>query len=228
MVEVYAIRILEDTEFEGFKGKLLSQLPGSSQQKINKLKNRPDLQRSLLGEVIVRRALAKETKTPTNKIDIEKSEKGKPFMVGNKSQHFNISHSGNWVVVAMAEKEVGVDVEKIRPINFQIAKRFYSKAEFAELNKMVGQGKLEFFFDLWTLKESYLKLLGKGLTKSLSSFTIDKSGSGINLKDGKKEVGSVFFKQFPLDPDHKLSVCSFSTDFPKEIKLLTMTDLHHG
>jgi 4'-phosphopantetheinyl transferase len=225
MVEVYAIRIIEDREFESLKEKFLSKLPDSSQQKINKLKNLPDLQRSLLGEVIVRWILGEKTAIQGKSIIFEKTEKGKPYLIEHSNPYFNISHSGNWVVVAFADKEVGIDVEKIRFINFQIAKRFYSKAEFNKLNKMEGQEKLEFFFDLWTLKESYLKLLGKGLTKSLSSFTIRKSSSGFKLTDGKSEINSVYFKQYLLDSDYKLSVCSLSPNFANEINTLSISDL---
>jgi 4'-phosphopantetheinyl transferase len=228
MVEVYAIRILEDNDFEGFKDRLLSQLPDSSQQKINRYKNLPDLQRSLLGEVILRKKLAEKTGNYTNEISIEKSEKGKPYLIENQNHYFNISHSGKWVVVAFANEDVGVDIEKIRPINYRIAKRFYSKTEFAKLDKKKGQEKLEYFFDLWTLKESYLKLLGKGLTKSLSSFTIQKSENKFSLKDGQSEISSVFFNQYVLDPEYKLSVCSFSSGFTNKIKMLAISDLYNG
>jgi 4'-phosphopantetheinyl transferase len=228
MVEVYAIRILGDKDFEGFKDGLLNQLPTSSQQKINKYRSLPDLQRSLLGEIILRGKLSEKTGIPVNKISIEKLEKGKPYMTGNPDHNFNISHSGNWVVVAFANTDVGIDIEKIRPINYRIAKRFYSKTEFAELDNKEGQEKLEFFFDLWTLKESYLKLLGKGLTKSLSSFTIKKSGSGFILKDGNSIISSIFFKQYLLDPDYKLSVCSHASGFTDKIKMLTISDLYNG
>ncbi|NOX46626.1 MAG: 4'-phosphopantetheinyl transferase superfamily protein [Chlorobi bacterium] len=225
MVEVFAIRIMEDRDFEAFRERLFDRLPESSQQKINTFKNLPDLQRSLLGEVIARRVLSEKTATPGKAIVFEKSEKGKPYLAGHSNPYFNISHSGNYVVLAFADEEVGIDVEKIRPINYRVAKRFYSKAEFAELDKKDGQEKLEFFFDLWTLKESYLKLLGKGLTKSLSSFTINKSGSVFSLRDGKTEIKSVFFKQYLLDTEYKLSVCSLAPNFMDEINVLNISDL---
>ncbi len=228
MVEVYAIRKIEDEDFTKLKDRLQSQLPVSSQQKINRYKNLRDLQRSLLGEVIVRRILSEKISIPTNEIIIKKSEKGKPYLADSKKHYFNISHSGDWVVVAFADEEIGIDVELIRKINYQIARRFYSAAEFAELDKKEGQEKRDFFFDLWTLKESYLKLLGKGLTKSLSSFTIRKSDLEFRLIDDKTEISSVFFKQYLLDMEYKLSTCSMSSDFTEKINILSISDLYNG
>ena len=225
MVEVYAIRLIEDVDFAELKDRLLSHLPVSSHKIINKYKRLSDLQRSLLGEAIMRQILSRKTSIPSNEISIEKTVKGKPFLANSKNHYFNISHSGEWVVVAFSNEEVGIDVELIRPINYQIAKRFFSGTEYTELDKKEGQEKREFFFNLWTLKESYLKLLGKGLTKSLSSFSIRKSNSGFRLIDEKSEISSVFFKQYLLDKEYKLSACSTSENFVEKLNILSISDI---
>jgi len=246
MVEVYAIRIIEDEDFLKLKDRLILQLPVTSQKKIRRYKRASSMQRSLIGELITRQVLSRKMSIPSDRIEIKKSEKGKPFVapthgatpsIGTHratSSHpvskrhpvsFNISHSGAWVVVAFADKEVGIDVEKIRQIKYNIAERFFSKDEYSELVKKEGKAKLHFFFDLWTLKESYLKLLGKGLTKSLSSFSIIKSNSEFRLKEDKTKISSVFFKQYFLDNDYKLSVCSLSQDFDDKLKILSVSDI---
>lgn len=226
MVEVYAIRIIEEDDFANLKGRLLKQLPESSLETINKYNKSADLQRSLLGELIIRNILSKKLAIQKKDIAIEKSNKGKPFLLNNPNYFFNISHSGDWVVAAFGSKEVGIDIENIRQINFRIAERFFSKEEFSELDKMEGQEKLNFFFDLWTLKESYLKLIGKGLTKYLSSFLVKISKQGIKLIDEDIELSKVFFKQYYIDNNYKLSVCSFSPVFIDELKILSISDLH--
>jgi len=226
MTKVYAIQTIKENEFLKFREDLISKLPPLSGKLINKYKRTKDAQRSILGELLTRSILSKKLKIPAEQVIIEKSVKGKPCLVNNNDLHFNISHSGDWVVAAFARTEVGIDIEKIKPVNFRIAERFFSKNEFSALEKKAEKEKLNFFFDLWTLKESYLKLLGKGLTKSLSSFTVIESNRNFSLKENKKdEMHEVFFKQYQIDKDYKLSVCSFSDEFCEELKILNFMDL---
>ena len=225
MVEVYAIHLIEKKEFIQIKQSLISKLPDSSREIINKFKRPSDLQRSLLGDLLSRTILCDKLKLPTDQIIIGKSLKGKPYIKNCNDLFFNISHSGDWVVVAFSDSEVGIDVEKIRPVNYRIAERFFSNIEFFELDKKTGKEKLNYFFDLWTLKESYLKLLGKGLTKALSSFTIINSGNSFLLQGDKSEIAKVFFKQYYIDTEYKLSVCSFSNEFSDEVNIKTHEDL---
>ena len=232
MVEVYAIKTINDEDFLKRKEALLLQLPESSRKTIQRYKNVIAMQRTLLGELLARRVLSEKMSIRPEMIDIKKAEKGKPFVAPTHGitqsrpvSKFNISHSGDWVVAAFDNKEIGIDVEKIRQIKYNIAERFFSKEEFWELDKKTGRAKREFFFDLWTLKESYLKLIGKGLTKSLNSFSIYRLNSEFRLKEGKTEMYSVFFKQYTLAYDYKLSVCSLSQDFDDRLKILSVSDL---
>ena len=225
MVEVYAIHLTEEKEFLQIKQSLISKLPDSSREIINKFKRPSDLQRSLLGDLLSRTILSDKLKHPIDQIVIEKSMKGKPRLEKNTGLFFNISHSGNWVVASFSDSEVGIDIERIKPVNYRIAERFFSKEEYLELDIKTGIEKLNYFFDLWTLKESYLKLLGKGLTKALSSFTIIKSGNGFLLQEDKSEIAKAFFKQYNIDTEYKLSVCSFSNDFSDEVKIKVFEDL---
>lgn len=104
---------------------------------------------------------------------LEKNAHGKPRLKDSSSFHFNISHSGNWVVIACGETEVGIDVEAIR-IDSQkekIARRFYTPQEQSYVFQEQS-GVAERFFQIWTAKESYLKYLGTGLQKSLNSFCV--------------------------------------------------------
>ncbi len=68
---------------------------------------------------------------------------------------------------------VGVDIEKIRPIDFAIAERFFTASEYRLLMDTAEQERLQLFYTLWTLKESYIKFVGKGLSIPLDSFAIE-------------------------------------------------------
>ena len=59
---------------------------------------------------------------------------------------FNISHSGEWVVVALADKEIGIDVEKLKKPVYRIAERYFSKVELENLNQLSSGFKASLFF----------------------------------------------------------------------------------
>ena len=104
---------------------------------------------------------------------LEKNGQGKPRLGNCPDFHFNISHSGHWVVLACGETEVGIDVEHIRVDEKQekLARRFFTPQEQNFIFRE-PQGTEERFFQIWTAKESYLKYLGTGLQKSLKSFCV--------------------------------------------------------
>lgn len=103
----------------------------------------------------------------------EKNEQGKPRLVNCPDFHFNLSHSGHWVVLACGKTEVGIDAECIRMDgNWEkFAGRFFTPEEQAFVFES-KTGMQERFFRIWTAKESYLKYLGTGLQKPLTSFCV--------------------------------------------------------
>jgi 4'-phosphopantetheinyl transferase len=225
MIEVYAIKLDEDDHFESRKKELLRNLPEESCEAEMRHKTVKGAQRTLLGELISRKMIGKKIGIPSQEIHFMKTTNGKPYL-DNSSIKFNVSHSGEWVALAMANIDVGIDVEKFRKVNFNIATRFFSIEENELLEKLEGADKIKLFFDFWTLKESYLKLLGTGLTKSLSSFSIVRDSKNFKLKENSvNKQEPVYFRQYPLAADYKLSVCSFGNDFINEHKIITVKDL---
>lgn len=86
-----------------------------------------------------------------------RGENGKPLT--NLSLHFNCSHSGCFVVCAVGEREVGVDLEQIRPVHPRL-ERVLTAAERQWLTSLPQAERDEGFFRLWTLKESWIKCRG--------------------------------------------------------------------
>jgi len=88
---------------------------------------------------------------------------------------FNVSHSGDQAVVAVASgREIGVDIEQIRSdVECEpLAERFFSPGERKLIRELPEGRRLHAFFRLWTCKEAFLKAHGTGLSRPLSSFEV--------------------------------------------------------
>lgn len=190
------------------------------QERLYKFRQWKDLQRSLIGKIAIIDIIMKKYGIDKSEVLFQKNDYGKPYFTKEENFHFNISHSGDWIVCITDVESVGIDVEKVSDIDFGIAKRFFAKEEYEYFLKQKEEDKLSYFYDLWTLKESYIKAVGMGLSLPLESFAIIKEGDNISIKGAKKDY---YFKQYVL-PDYKLSVCSLNTNFPSLVKFKTVSD----
>ena len=156
-------------------------------ERINKMRFKDDKKRSVIGEMLAKKAISDISGIPVENIILKTTEKGKPY-IENSVIHFNISHCEDWVVCAIHNKPIGVDIEKIRPINLKIAKRFFTADEqnyvFSgipkeeDFDKTSDSDMLKRFFEVWTGKEAYLKYKGTGITDSLNTLSVNEN----NLK----------------------------------------------
>jgi 4'-phosphopantetheinyl transferase len=96
---------------------------------------------------------------------------GKPFIFGLPHVHYNISHCVGMVALALSDRPVGVDVEKVRPMRDALVRRVLTEEEQSFLYKTASceEARSEWFTRFWTLKESYLKYTGEGIAASLTS-----------------------------------------------------------
>jgi 4'-phosphopantetheinyl transferase len=87
---------------------------------------------------------------------------------------FSVSHTHSLIVLGVAKRRaLGVDVENVhaRGISMDIAERFFSAREAADLAKVPPKEQRDRFFQYWTLKESYIKARGMGLSIPLDKFS---------------------------------------------------------
>lgn len=98
--------------------------------------------------------------------EIEEIGQGKPVYKERTDIHFNISHTANIVVVAIASKPIGIDIDGNRNFSDRMIDKFYSKKEAAWVygNDLTKQDR---FFSLWTMKEAFSKLLGDGIARTI-------------------------------------------------------------
>lgn len=95
-------------------------------------------------------------------------ERGKPYFE-RIPLYFNLSHSGDYVLCAVSEREVGADIQRFQPVDMmRLAKRFFSEPECQELVRCEEtRERQELFFRLWARKEAYGKLTGEGVAAVL-------------------------------------------------------------
>ena len=142
------------------------------------------------------------------------SDKGKPELrnAGKAALAFNVSHSGNAALLAVTDhRRIGVDIERIRQ-DFDteaIARRFFSAREQEQLQQIPGPDRFAAFFQCWTLKESFIKAIGEGLSHPLDHFDVSfsqTSSVSLTTRPDAAEAASWFMHRLVLDPAYSAAL----------------------
>lgn len=132
------------------------------QAKIDRLQKEPARKLSAAAGMLARLGIAQSLRIDPRSISFRTGENGKPY-AENLNIHFSLSHSGSLAVCAVSDQPVGIDVEKIKPVNFRVVEKWFTEQErqyiFSDAQKTE-----ERFFEIWTKKEAYVKRLGTGIT----------------------------------------------------------------
>lgn len=204
MVDVYAINIKELPDARDHPA-VLQDISSSRRGKVMEYLQADDRRRCLGAGILLADILPLYGENPEK---ITLGPMGKPEA---EKVHFNISHSGDWVICAVSGKDVGCDIEKIDQEPEGVAQRFFHQQEAAYLQKFQGEERNEMFFRLWTWKESYMKMTGEGAYLSLQDFAILPVGEQIRVRRGK-EMLSCHIKEYSIS-GYKVSVCAKEAEF---------------
>ncbi|MFD0589633.1 4'-phosphopantetheinyl transferase family protein [Paenibacillus sp. GCM10027627] len=202
---------------------LLEVVSEEKRTKVKRLRLLKDTHRTLLGEALVRAAIVSRLGLSNEHIRFVENEFGKPALCGFEKFQFNISHSGDWVAVFLSDVPIGIDVEEIRPIDTNIAESYMAPAEYEDIMDKNERERLSYFYDLWTLKESYIKAKGEGLSIPLHTFSISIRNDGSIVLDPATEP--YYFKTYELEPRYKLAACSSDNRFPTALTHWNIDDL---
>ena len=172
------------------QNKRLLELVGTERRKkVIRYRMPDDRKRSLAAGLIIRKIL---NENGLSEDSLKYSENGKPLA---DNLFFNISHAGDYVVGVSSDREVGCDIEKIVDAPLEVADCFFHLKE-AEYIKS-AEDKNRAFFTLWTLKESYMKMTGRGMNLPLDSFEVVPMTDGFML--GESAEKPCFFKTMEFD-----------------------------
>jgi len=193
-VQIWSMKAIEDNKLlDGFT-KLLSE---DEILRADKYRFEKDRSVYITAKFLLRSMLGKYVGKNPKEITFEYSKFAKPFYLQNAEVDFNVSHSGNQIIIGFSmEAAIGVDIEKIKkdfdPLG--LAKSFFSKQEIKALSKTDESDIFQAFYRCWTRKESFIKAVGEGLSYPLDSFAVslddDENAEFLkieNPKDSKED-----------------------------------------
>lgn len=131
----------------------------------------------LVSHALVRTTLSQYLAVPADDLRFRKNDYGKPYLDRNiysQNIKFNLSHtSGMSVLSVTLDRQTGIDTERVTTDDNKpnIAKDFFSEKEYTDLFQTPKEERSDRFYDYWTLKESYIKARGRGLSIDLSDFS---------------------------------------------------------
>lgn len=160
----------------------------------------------LCSELMIKAALkdACGIEAPT----FSKNEFGKLYLSSNPDVYFNVSHSGNVVICTVCDVECGVDIEDLSAKHeiMGMSSRFLSNLECNAV--MISEDPNRAFCRLWTIRESYVKMRGRGFDIGLSTMKCDfHRGKAIMIEGGKTQ-NDAFFREIYGIIGYQATVCT--------------------
>ena len=152
-----------------------SLLSEDEKERANKFRFEKDRLTYITAKATLRKLIAQYLNGKPNEITFQYNKQGKPSIVSEIGLKFNVSHSGEKVLIGFAlNHEIGVDIEyNKRKVKLEeVAKRFFSQTEYEKMIQIPESLWRNAFFNCWTRKEAFIKAKGGGLSIPLSQFEV--------------------------------------------------------
>lgn len=146
-----------------------------------------DRARSLGAALLLLFALQNEMSVIEILPDFDYIRNAKPYLKQYPNLYFNISHTKNMVACAISDEEVGVDIEHKREI-----KEITINNVFTEQEKQIAKYEMEGYIRLWTMKEAYAKLSGKGVADILDGLEVIEIENGTMVQKLNPDIRKTF------------------------------------
>ncbi|MEE1012090.1 MAG: 4'-phosphopantetheinyl transferase superfamily protein [Acutalibacteraceae bacterium] len=192
IISISDIRKVKKSELSAW----FEQMSDERKQAVSQMKVEHKRNLRIAADALCRKTIADFCGVEQNKIIFEHTKTGKPF-AKDLPVHFNVSHSGDMVVCAVSDCEIGIDIEKIRNINPRTAEKFATESEKDYISKNKNG-----FFEIWTLKEAYFKCIGTGLGADIRDVSFDIGEKKILCSENGFECSFI-----ETDADYICSVC---------------------
>ena len=148
-------------------------------------------------------------------------ENGKPYLTDFPEVQFNLSHSGERVMCVLSPFETGCDVETIKGDRGRLAERFFMPEESAWIKHFETLEKQsDAFYRLWTLKECYMKVTGRGMSLMPDKFSlnVDENGNISLFHEGNRMEYA--FREIDLHDGYRYAYCikNNGENAPQEVR----------
>lgn len=224
MVETYAVCLPERVTWAQ-AGELLPLVTEERRQRVLRFRYAEDALRSLLGDLLTRHLLALELGCHPAGLAFATTAHGKPVLADRANPWFNVGHSGRWVAMAISQQPVGIDIEQKAPIDPSPMLDLLSPEERKEFDGLAEGARLDYFYRLWTAKESFLKAMGSGLSVPLASISIRPGPGGTSLVCGGETLADFYLCSLDFDPDYDLSVCAREREFGDRCNVVELAEI---
>ena len=181
-VHVYGFLLKVD---DGSVSVMKGTLGNEELERANRLVSERHRREFVVAHGMVREVLSRYCGRPPHELKFEKTASGKPFLVDDARIRFNLTHShGRSVIVVGREREVGVDLEMLRPEVdvISLARRFFSSRDQAFIEGSGQTGWHERFLQTWVVREAVFKALGTGMTFPLDQDHVEFSNNGTEAR----------------------------------------------
>ncbi len=183
-----------------------------------------DRHRFWVTRALVRTVLAPYLGLPPEAVRFTANSYGMPLIAGaSQDLRFNISHTSQMIVLAVTTgRALGIDIENWlqRKAAIDAAHHFFSEEESRALARLPEAEQGQRFFEYWTLKESYIKARGMGLSIPLDRFSFGLETIGeIQFKRGEQlqdPVSHWSFSQYQIGDEYRLALCVEQTNQPEQ------------
>lgn len=136
----------------------------------NRYVQEKDSNRFIISRGALRHILGRYLSRPAASIELGEGINKKPMVLNpaDSGLHYNVSHSGDWILIAVAGSEIGIDIEFVNPVfDFDEVMPDIFMPDEVQFVKQADVAAR--FFKLWTRKEALAKATGKGLDENFSS-----------------------------------------------------------
>ncbi len=184
ILRVFAMRV---AGLELSEDKWLPYLSKERWERSKKRAGEQERRRYLGAEILLNRSLEILQDDIVLPVSYIRNQYGKPYLLPpNDHWYVNWSHSGEYVLCAVADREVGVDLQYMRPgVKESVVNRVLQPKEMEVYKKIPPAKHQECFYQYWVIKESYLKAIGTGFHIALSQFYIDMTGQYPRIRSGE-------------------------------------------
>lgn len=171
--------------------KKLKYLPESKLKRIADFENEKDKKLSVASYLLLKKILGRHF-IKYHYYDFKYLDNGKPIIEGKKI-NFSISHSGDYVAVAISKKPVGVDIQEMRDVDLDTRKLVFNEQDEKVFQESTNQ--VDMFYSLWVSKEAKFKMdqtqFKNAHLEDAKTFTLDNYKIGVSCLTPKIKIKKI-------------------------------------